>query len=348
MWLNFFKNYCSTIVAISFVVLFYQTVPYYVWFFNKVFAIPTRNVTFHSDRLFLAIWIVYAIGLLWYYYIYSSPSTARQIWSYLISQTTSVPQTRSPQIKQYFLKFAVKFFFAPLMVFWMTDHCVTLINNLYAMSGDIAMFWSDFSTFFIKHLFWNLFSLILFLDVFFFTIWYLTERDILDNNIKSVQPYAIWWIVALMCYPPFNTVTSSILQRYSTDFPQFAYSWLTVVVGLLICVLMGIYTWASISLGWKASNLTNRGIVSHGPYAYIRHPAYICKNAAWTLGALPVIFKLAVWWDWFALIWVLFSLLGRWAIYYARALTEEMHLWEDPDYLAYRQKVKYRYIPGLF
>ena len=42
----------------------------------------------------------------------------------------------------------------------------------------------------------------------------------------------------------------------------------------------GAYALASIALNFKSSNLTNRGIVARGPYAIVRHPAYITKNLA--------------------------------------------------------------------
>jgi len=32
-----------------------------------------------------------------------------------------------------------------------------------------------------------------------------------------------------------------------------------------------------------------RGIVARGPYALIRHPAYVCKNMAWWIGSLPLV-----------------------------------------------------------
>jgi len=32
-------------------------------------------------------------------------------------------------------------------------------------------------------------------------------------------------------------------------------------------------------------------------------------------------------------------------IYYMRAMTEEKHLEIDPDYLEYKKKVKYKFIP---
>ncbi len=56
-----------------------------------------------------------------------------------------------------------------------------------------------------------------------------------------------------------------------------------------LLVALAVFSWASIALGFKASNLTNRGIVTHGPYAFVRHPAYAAKNLAWWLGALPTV-----------------------------------------------------------
>jgi protein-S-isoprenylcysteine O-methyltransferase Ste14 len=35
-------------------------------------------------------------------------------------------------------------------------------------------------------------------------------------------------------------------------------------------------------------------------------------------------------------------------IYFLRAITEERHLSNDPEYVAYAQKVRYRFIPGVF
>jgi protein-S-isoprenylcysteine O-methyltransferase Ste14 len=40
---------------------------------------------------------------------------------------------------------------------------------------------------------------------------------------------------------------------------------------------------------------------------------------------------------------------GTWAfIYYLRAMTEEAHLSADPDYVAYKKEVKYKFIPGIW
>ena len=54
-------------------------------------------------------------------------------------------------------------------------------------------------------------------------------------------------------------------------------------------VLAGIYAWATVAFGPRFSNLTNRGILTHGPYRFTRHPAYLAKNCLWWLTTVPVL-----------------------------------------------------------
>ncbi|MCK7492814.1 MAG: hypothetical protein MZW92_15765 [Comamonadaceae bacterium] len=74
-----------------------------------------------------------------------------------------------------------------------------------------------------------------------------------------------------------------ILGAPVSDFHQFDDPTLHGL-NVLLLVLMAIYASASVALGLKAGNLTHRGIVARGPYAFIRHPAYTCKNMAWWIG----------------------------------------------------------------
>ena len=114
-----------------------------------------------------------------------------------------------------------------------------------------------------------LFQIILFLDVFFFTIGYLIEMPFLKNEIRSVDPTLVGWAVALACYPPFNGVMNNVLGWHSSDFPQFSIPAVHLAANIFLLVLMAIYTWASVALNFKASNLTHRGIIDSGPYRYI-------------------------------------------------------------------------------
>jgi len=104
----------------------------------------------------------------------------------------------------------------------------------------------------------------------------------------------------------------------------------------LISLLWGIFAWASVALGFKASNLTNRGIVASGPYRFVRHPAYVAKVLIWLIQGI------------FFAQYTAGILLGFMIIYYLRAWTEERHLSRDPDYLAYKKKVRWMLVPGIF
>jgi protein-S-isoprenylcysteine O-methyltransferase Ste14 len=144
------------------------------------------------------------------------------------------------------------------------------------------------------------------------------------------------WFVALICYPPFNGLVGRYVPWGANDYALFWSPYWTMVFRILIVALFFIYVLSSVVLGFKASNLTNRGIVTRFPYSLVRHPAYISKNMVWWITLLPVM-------NW----WFFFGMLFWTTIYVLRALTEERHLLSDPDYILYCEKVRYRFIPGL-
>lgn len=139
----------------------------------------------------------------------------------------------------------------------------------------------------------------------------------------------------MVCYPPFNSIFFGPIdiEIFPGNKPFGA---IGEQIGLvLITILWAFYTWASVALCFKASNLTNRGIVSTGPYGLIRHPAYVGKVSLWIVSALIVGSMNTL------LVIVLV------AVYTLRAWTEERHLSADPDYLEYKRKVPWK-IPRVF
>jgi protein-S-isoprenylcysteine O-methyltransferase Ste14 len=219
------------------------------------------------------------------------------------------------------LTIGVKFFFVPLVVSW-------TIGNFYH-ARDL------FVNFEFKALYLNavLLHLLIMLDVLIFTFGYLTELPQLKNKIRSVEPTVFGWVICLMCYPPFNQFSflpfDHQLFPYVSPFSETVQNLALVP----ILVLWSTYTWASVALGFKASNLTNRGIVSHGPYRYLRHPAYASKVSLWCIEGV-ILGK-----------YYLTLCLAFIVVYGLRAYTEERHLSRDPDYLAYCKKVRTRFIP---
>jgi protein-S-isoprenylcysteine O-methyltransferase Ste14 len=240
----------------------------------------------------------------------------------------------------------LKFFFGPMMTVWLMVHCMGAWANGARIldagfdAGGVRPFFDEFG-------YWFLMQVILFVDVLLFTVGYLVELPRLGNEIRSVDPTLLGWAAALLCYPPFNQITGWVIGSQVSDFPRFDDPTVHLALNLLLLALMAIYASASVALGLKASNLTHRGIVARGPYAVVRHPAYVCKNMAWWIGSAPLV---TASFDQ-SLITGLLSIgsVVAWSLLYAlRALTEEDHLRRvDGAYGEYAAKVRYRFIPGL-
>jgi protein-S-isoprenylcysteine O-methyltransferase Ste14 len=254
----------------------------------------------------------------------------------------------SPAAQQAGLTLLLKFFFAPLMLNWclahasdMTHAVAQLVDGIHAGLRGRALFdtW----------LFWAAFQLILFVDTFLFTIGYIVEIPALRNRIRSVDPTFFGWAICLACYPPFNDFTTRFFAWQSADFPQFQGDAAHFAANTLLLTALGVYSWATVALGFKASNLTNRGIVGRGPYAVVRHPAYVAKNFAWWIGALPLLGSELASANYSGFAYSLLSLAGWTTIYALRAITEERHLlMGNNGYAEYMQRVKWRFIPRVF
>jgi protein-S-isoprenylcysteine O-methyltransferase Ste14 len=175
-----------------------------------------------------------------------------------------------------------------------------------------------------------------FIDCGWALIGYGLESRWLGNKTRSVEPTALGWAAALSCYPPFNNSLGTYLPLENGK------QWITGEDTQLwlrgaIVVLFFVYATATVAFGFKFSNLTNRGIVSRGPYRVIRHPAYVCKCTAWWLEHMPTMTLTKA-----------FFLSLLCGVYALRAWTEERHLSRDPDYLAYKKKVPWVIIPGVY
>jgi protein-S-isoprenylcysteine O-methyltransferase Ste14 len=188
-------------------------------------------------------------------------------------------------------------------------------------------------------LFTWLISLMFVLDVAFATVGYLLTMKPLDAHIRSATPYASGWAAALICYPPFILMGDNGPLDYHPGTADWSH-WLSghpnllILNGIILVFLTAIYAWATIAFGLRFSNLTDRGILTHGPYAFTKHPAYLSKNAFWWLATLPFLTTSGNWVDAVRNTAILAMVS---AVYYWRAKTEEKHLSADPAYGNYAQ-----------
>lgn len=182
-----------------------------------------------------------------------------------------------------------------------------------------------------------LIALLFLIDVAFATVGYVLTFRPLDSHIRSANPYAQGWVAALICYPPFILMSAGGPLDYhpnTGDWTQWLDGWpvILAIVGAILVVLTIIYSWATVAFGLRFSNLTHRGIMTHGPYRWTRHPAYLSKNAFWWLATMPFIATSGNPVDMIRNTVLLAMVSG---VYYWRAKTEEKHLMADPAYREY-------------
>lgn len=240
----------------------------------------------------------------------------------------------STEEKHSLLFVGVKFYFLPIMLNF-------AFSNLSFVGGLLQKLPSADFLFSVSGFNQSLFPLILgsvfLLDTSIFAFGYAFEASYLKNTLRTVDTTFLGWAAALACYPPFNNFVSRFASWYANDYAYFFNEQMTFFFRMLVVFFLLVYLGATFALFTKSSNLTNRGIVTNGPYAIIRHPAYIAKNLVWWTTLLPVLswpaaFSMAIWSG----------------IYHVRTITEEKHLMKDPDYVTYCKKVKYRYIPFVY
>lgn len=243
----------------------------------------------------------------------------------------------SRRVKKILLTYLVILFFSTLMIKFLGIEFIQFeraVNVVYSLNKEANLF-NRYEAYYVM-----IYRLLFVIDVSFGIVGYTVASRWLDNRTKSVDMTVGGWMVALMCYPPLNSGFTGRFIDYNIPktHPVITSEIGRMIIMALTLLLFTIYVWATVAFSFKFSNLTNRGMVTTGPYSIVRHPAYISKNLAWWLENSYVLSNF----------WAAAALLAGNLIYILRALTEERHLKKDPKYLAYCQKVKYRFIPGVF
>jgi len=185
-----------------------------------------------------------------------------------------------------------------------------------------------------------LISFMFMIDVALATVGYILTMKPLDAHIRSATPYAAGWVAALICYPPFILMGDGGPLNYRIgNYAENSWShWLDGnspllwLWGTMLVALTAIYAWATVAFGIRFSNLTHRGILTHGPYAWTRHPAYWSKNAFWWIATLPFFVTTGSLTDAIRNTAIMALVSG---VYAWRAWTEEQHLRSDAAYRDY-------------
>ena len=290
------------------------------WYWDGPYQVSMRVLGWAAVPLFIAS-IPY---VLWLDRVLVSPrDPCWHFGAWLIGREAYDPA----QLPIHFRAWAVKGFFTAFMISIVPGGFADLVGRDW---GDI---WHN--PVFIA----NLLVLVMFvMDEQIGTVGYILTMKPLDAHIRSANPYLAGWVAALLCYPPFQIMNQGGPLFYQAHTADWAY-WLDGKQALLwlwaamLVALTGIYAWATVAFGIRFSNLTYRGVLTHGPYRFTRHPAYLSKNAFWWLATLPFLVTSESMVD---AIRNTVCLAGVSAVYYWRAKTEEKHLLvEDVKYREY-------------
>ncbi len=240
----------------------------------------------------------------------------------------------------------VKAFFVPLMTIFFADQFNSLVKNY---SFALTLMANGLRKPTVRESYDCALSVIFAVDVGLAWAGYVLSSRWIKNGMVSVEPTVLGWLVALLCYPPFNSNPG----RYFSNPGEHAFLALTskpAVILLASCSIasFSVYTISTVVFGLHFSNLTHRGIITTGPYSVVRHPAYASKNFSWWCVMFPFAIVDAVnKGSYGTLITSFVGLLSLSGLYYLRAITEERHLSKDPEYQDYMQRVRHRFIPGV-
>jgi protein-S-isoprenylcysteine O-methyltransferase Ste14 len=215
------------------------------------------------------------------------------------------------------------------------------------LRNDLAAMWSaqSITPLDFRHVYERLYDLFFMLDVLLAAVAYTLTLRVLDNHLRSVEPTIGGWVICVICYKPLVDAQAPYIQ-YELDKVYWGdvfspYPLLYVLWGSVILFLVFIYAWSTAAFGLRFSNLTHRGIITHGPYRWVKHPAYLAKNLSWWMISVPFIAGAG----WLTAVQSCIMLGAVNLIYYLRAKTEERHLAADPTYRDYQDYIATQ---GLF
>jgi protein-S-isoprenylcysteine O-methyltransferase Ste14 len=152
---------------------------------------------------------------------------------------------------------------------------------------------------------------------------------VLRRAPQRITPNPWWWLLAF------------IATYGSLGWAAFAPSGTALVPPLATTTLslvgIGVVVYARLSLGRNIGFVpAQRTLVRSGAYRYVRHPIYSGLFLAWLSLCLRQYSRLNL---------ILFLTIC--ALYIIKSLVEEGFLRHDPEYAAYLQNVRYRFIPGV-
>ena len=318
-WRRSLTKFAGLLASMGFVAFFYWLFPeYHGAYYDHYYAML---------RAVLPPWLLLALP---YFYLIDSRMQKPHdgYWHMGKLATFHWGEMDRRALVQHLLGWLIKGFFLPLMFTYMCDDLGKLIAYDFTLLTSPKP-WFDF-----------LYDSFCLIDVGLMSLGYMMTLRLTDTHFRSAEPTMLGWVVALVCYEPFLSLTSRQYLAYETGHTWGTLPWNMPVLygiwGATILALTATCVWATASFGARFSNLTHRGIITNGPYRWTKHPAYIAKNLSWWIISFPFMAQGTP--D--ETLRHCLLLLGVNAIYMMRAKTEEWHLSRDQDYVNYAKWIE--------
>lgn len=237
------------------------------------------------------------------------------------------PRTHARSIGVLFRNWLVKAFFLPLMFVYLLQN----ITGLPSLASMEQQYYTSTT------------NLLYTIDLLVACTGYICTLRCANSHIRSSEPTFLGWAVTVGCYMPFwgillypHYFNYDSQDNFITILRE--YPLLRTIVSTTILLMLGVYASATIALGIRFSNLTYRGLVSGGPYRFCKHPAYVSKNICWWLICLPFLAHASS----AEALRNCLLLCSVNLLYFLRARTEERHLSNYPEYVAYAEAMNER------
>jgi protein-S-isoprenylcysteine O-methyltransferase Ste14 len=176
---------------------------------------------------------------------------------------------------------------------------------------------------------------------------YIFSSRLINTQVKKIDLTMLGWMATFVCYPPFFDLlgkeylnyTGVVMQNtgqqawyyFGSPVPIFGVPIFLYLLAFIIIISEIIHLWGESTMNIHSSNLTNRGIVTGGPYKFTKHPVYVSKCVGWFFIALPFLSGENIL-DSLRITVLFFGVVG---LYMLRAYSEEKLLATDLNYVKY-------------
>jgi len=160
------------------------------------------------------------------------------------------------------------------------------------------------------------------------------------KKIRNVDFTVVGWLTNAVCYQPLFALVfwQMIPPVFGLD-PTVTPGFLRTATFVVAISLNVVYTLSIWNLGIMFGVMTDKGVRTTGFYSVVRHPNYTIESIMFVMFYCRALSSAVNW----------LAVGGFLLIYWLRSEREDQFMSvSNPDYLVYREKTPYKFIPGIY